>query len=150
MSFGLESASPRVVALMQKGHTCEVAQTVLDTCFRHDVLVQYHVMFGFPTETSEEAAQTISFLEKNQERIACIRVNSWHLELASPIGREPEKYGVFPTSSDLRTYRLQEGIDKEMAEKFVGLVSRHPLLGQKMVSDLKTEPFFVAELLLTR
>jgi hypothetical protein len=143
LSLGLESGCSRVVSLMEKGYDHDTAQSVLDTCAEDGILVEFHVMFGFPTETYAEAQETITFLERNHEKIACIRTNAWFLESASPIGRNPVRYGVTLDVDNPAVPTLREGLTHNEAVVFVRILGSHPVLGEKSIAPFRNEDYFI-------
>jgi len=133
LGFGLESACERVVSLMNKGYRRDVAEALLDECARYGVDVLYYVMFGFPTETPEEADQTIGFLDRFHDRIYAIEPSVWLLSPGSYIMSHPEEFGVVPNPGhrlgmDPATYTLKDGMDRRGALQCVGRLKAHPRL----------------------
>ena len=60
--LGLESGNDRVLRLMNKGITTEMAVTACRNTYNAGIWDHLYVMFGFPGETQEEAQETIDFL----------------------------------------------------------------------------------------
>ena len=93
---GLEVASNRLLALMQKGVTVEQVARVTRAFTDAGVMVHAYLMYGFPTETEQE---TIDALERVRQLFdaGCIQSAFWHRFAAtvhSPIGLQPRKYGI--------------------------------------------------------
>jgi radical SAM superfamily enzyme YgiQ (UPF0313 family) len=93
---GLEVASNRLLALMQKGVTVEQVARVTRAFTDAGVMVHAYLMYGFPTETEQE---TIDALERVRQLFdaGCIQSAFWHRFAAtvhSPIGASPRKYGI--------------------------------------------------------
>jgi radical SAM superfamily enzyme YgiQ (UPF0313 family) len=93
---GLEVASDRLLALMQKGVTVGQVARVTRAFTDAGVLVHAYLMYGFPTETEQE---TVDALERVRQLFAegCIQSAFWHRFAAtawSPIGAQPERYGI--------------------------------------------------------
>ncbi len=93
---GLEVASNRLLKLMNKGVTVEQVARVTRAFSDAGVLVHAYLMYGFPTQDEQE---TIDALERVRQLIqnGCIQSAYWHRFAAtvhSPVGREPEKFGV--------------------------------------------------------
>jgi radical SAM superfamily enzyme YgiQ (UPF0313 family) len=93
---GLEVASDRLLALMQKGVTVAQVARVTRAFTDAGILVHAYLMYGFPTETEQE---TVDALERVRQLFAegCIQSAFWHRFAAtawSPIGLHPERYGI--------------------------------------------------------
>jgi radical SAM superfamily enzyme YgiQ (UPF0313 family) len=93
---GLEVASDRLLALMQKGVTVAQVARVTRAFTDAGILVHAYLMYGFPTETEQE---TVDALERVRQLFAegCIQSAFWHRFAAtawSPIGTQPERYGI--------------------------------------------------------
>lgn len=67
LMFGLESASQRILNLMNKGIKIEEVRPVLKACKNAGISVRVDIMIGFPTETREESDQTLFFLLENKD-----------------------------------------------------------------------------------
>lgn len=93
---GLEVASDRLLALMQKGVTVAQVARVTRAFTDAGILVHAYLMYGFPTETEQE---TVDALERVRQLFAegCIQSAFWHRFAAtawSPIGAQPDRYGI--------------------------------------------------------
>lgn len=64
ITFGIESGSNRVLGLMQKGQTVELAERVLYDVHRAGMVATANMMFGFPGETEEDFQQTLAFARR--------------------------------------------------------------------------------------
>jgi hypothetical protein len=96
VSGGLEVASDRLLALMNKGVTVEQVARVTRAFSDAGVMVHAYLMYGFPTETAQD---TIDALERVRQLFAadCLQSAFWHRFTAtvhSPIGRAPALYGI--------------------------------------------------------
>jgi radical SAM superfamily enzyme YgiQ (UPF0313 family) len=96
ISGGLEVASDRLLARMEKGVTVEQVARVTRAFADADVLVHAYLMYGFPTETVQE---TVDSLERVRQLFAagCIHSGFWHRFAAtvhSPVGQRPEVYQI--------------------------------------------------------
>jgi len=96
VSGGLEVASDRLLAKMQKGVTVEQVARVTRAFTDAGVMVHAYLMYGFPTETEQE---TVDALERVRQLFAegCIQSAFWHRFAAtahSPIGQQPEVFGI--------------------------------------------------------
>jgi radical SAM superfamily enzyme YgiQ (UPF0313 family) len=96
VSGGLEVASDRLLALMKKGVTVEQVARVSRAFTDAGVMVHAYLMYGFPTETTQE---TVDALERVRQLFAegCLQSAFWHRFAAtahSPIGQRPDVYGI--------------------------------------------------------
>ncbi|MDQ2793010.1 MAG: radical SAM protein, partial [Bacteroidota bacterium] len=96
VSGGLEVASDRLLALMEKGVTIAQVARVADGFTQAGIMVHAYLMYGFPTETAQE---TVDSLEVVRQLFAAGVVQSgyWHrfsMTAHSPVGRNPAKYQV--------------------------------------------------------
>jgi len=96
VSGGLEVASDRLLERMKKGVTVEQVARVTHAFADAGVMVHAYLMYGFPTETTQE---TVDALERVRQLFAagCIQSAFWHRFAAtvhSPIGKAPELYGI--------------------------------------------------------
>jgi len=65
VAFGAESASNRILELLNKGVTVETNQKAINTLYRHGFPVGCSLVIGCPTETEEEVRNTYEFILKN-------------------------------------------------------------------------------------
>ena len=96
VSGGLEVASDRLLALMEKGVTIAQVARVAEGFTQAGIMVHAYLMYGFPTETAQE---TIDSLEVVRQLFAAGVVQSgyWHrfsMTAHSPVGKNPAKYQV--------------------------------------------------------
>ncbi|MBL7943971.1 MAG: radical SAM protein, partial [Flavobacteriales bacterium] len=96
---GLEVASDRLLAMMEKGITIEQVARVCKGFRDAGILVHAYLMYGFPTETEQE---TIDSLEVVRQLFQNNLLQSafWHqfaMTVHSPVGIHPEKYQVIRT-----------------------------------------------------
>jgi len=96
VSGGLEVASDRLLELMEKGVSIAQVARVTDSFTQAGIMVHAYLMYGFPTQTAQE---TIDSLEVVRQLFVhnVIQSGYWHrfsMTAHSPIGKNPEKYGV--------------------------------------------------------
>lgn len=96
ISGGLEVASDRLLALMQKGVSVAQVARVTRAFSDAGILVHAYLMYGFPTQT---VAETVDSLEYVRQLFAegCIQSGFFHrftCTVHSPVGRDPAAYGV--------------------------------------------------------
>ncbi len=96
VSGGLEVASDRLLALIQKGITVAQVAQVNKHFTEAGIMVHAYLMYGFPTQTAQE---TIDSLEMVRQMFAAGILKSafWHqfaMTAHSPVGMYPEQYKV--------------------------------------------------------
>ena len=132
MVFGLESSNKRVLSLMDKGIETEITKNIIDYCDETGVAIHMYVIVGFPSETREEALETLDFVISNEKFLkskgssclACL----FELEKHAPILRDPGKYGLtkigHPKQDDLSLGYFYE-TDRGMTPEESGEVYEH-------------------------
>jgi len=133
MVFGLESSNKRVLSLMDKGIETEITRNIIDYCVDSDMAVHMYVIVGFPTETREEALETLNFIMSNERFLesrgssclACL----FELEKHAPILRDPGKYGLtkiaHPKRDDMSLgyfYETDKGMTPDEAGNVYGYI----------------------------
>jgi len=96
LSGGLEVASDRLLALMQKGVTVEQVARVTKGFSEAGILVHAYLMYGFPTQTVQETVDALEYVRQLFEN-GCIQSGFFHrftCTVHSPVGLNPEAYGV--------------------------------------------------------
>lgn len=106
VSGGLEVASDRLLALIQKGITVAQVARVNKHFTEAGIMVHAYLMYGYPTQTAQE---TIDSLEMVRQMFAAGVLQSayWHrfaMTAHSPVGLEPEKYMVVKDSDIVGTF----------------------------------------------
>ncbi len=96
VSGGLEVASDRLLARMKKGVTVAQVARVAAAFADAGALVHAYLMYGFPTQTTEE---TVDALEHVRQMVGHGIVHSgfWHrfaMTAHSPVGVDPASFGV--------------------------------------------------------
>ncbi len=94
--FGLESYSPRVLELMNKGVCHSEIQRILDDCRRHAIAFNLQLFFGFPGETEEEARVTVEFVSGQLHGAATLSFGDFKLQRGSSVARYPDAFGIHP------------------------------------------------------
>ena len=98
VSGGLEVASDRLLALIQKGVTVEQVAQVTASFTNAGIMVHAYLMYGYPTQTIQETIDSLEMVRQLFE-LGIIQSGFWHqfaLTAHSPIGMNPSDYGVKP------------------------------------------------------
>jgi hypothetical protein len=106
VSGGLEVASDRLLALINKGITVAQTARVAGNFTESGIMVHAYLMYGFPTQTAQE---TIDSLEMVRQLFKKGILNSayWHLfsmTVHSPIGQNPEKFNVVRINKNVNDF----------------------------------------------
>ncbi|RYY21561.1 MAG: radical SAM protein [Cytophagaceae bacterium] len=96
ISGGLEVASDRLLALMEKGVTIAQVARVTQGFTQAGVLVHAYLMYGFPTQTAQETIDALEVVRQLFET-GIVQSGYWHrfsMTAHSPVGKNPAKYQV--------------------------------------------------------
>lgn len=96
VSGGLEVASDRLLALIQKGITVAQVAKVNKHFSEAGIMVHAYLMYGFPTQTAQETIDSLEMVRQLFEA-GILQSAFWHqftMTAHSPVGLEPEKYKV--------------------------------------------------------
>lgn len=122
--YGLETASPPVIAAMHKGTTAAQMSRVLREGAAAGIWNHVFFFFGFPGETMENAQETVDFLYAHADSIHSAALGTFMLERHSPAHRSPQDYGIREVleapERDLAItfpYRVDRGLDAATADK---------------------------------
>ena len=97
--FGLESASYRILKLMNKcdeDFSLDLVEQIVECCSKYGIHVHFPVIIGFPTETETERNQTYSFLLYLRQKYENVtfNVNILGLDVSSELFRNWQKFGI--------------------------------------------------------
>lgn len=91
---GLETASDRLLKLMNKGITVRQAARTCRNFSNAGIMVHAYLMYGFPTQTAQETVDSLEIVRQFFEQ-GLIQSAFWHRFTAtvhSDVGNNPEKY----------------------------------------------------------
>lgn len=106
ISGGLEVASDRLLALIQKGITVAQVARVNKNFTEAGIMVHAYLMYGFPTQTAQETIDSLEMVRQMFEA-GVLQSAYWHLftmTAHSPVGLDPEKYKVIKLSEAIGTF----------------------------------------------
>lgn len=119
VSGGLEVASDRLLALIDKGVTVAQVAQVTRNFTEANIMVHSYLMYGYPTQTIQETVDSLEMVRQLFE-VGVLQSGFWHqfaLTAHSPIGLNPEEYGIIPNYKNISfanndvDYTDQTGID---------------------------------------
>jgi radical SAM superfamily enzyme YgiQ (UPF0313 family) len=121
--FGLETASERMIELMDKGTKRETMGRILRESTAAGIWNHTFFFFGFPTETMADAQDTVNFVYAHGDAIHSASPGEFVLERYSPVQQRPGEFGVRRIierpEKDLAIYfeyELESGLDEQMAK----------------------------------
>ena len=103
VSGGLEVASDRLLALIDKGVTVEQVARVTRNFIESGIMVHAYLMYGYPTQTVQETVDSLEMVRQLFE-LNIVQSGFWHqfaLTAHSPVGLDPEAYGVIPEVKEI-------------------------------------------------
>jgi radical SAM superfamily enzyme YgiQ (UPF0313 family) len=98
VSGGLEVASDRLLALIDKGVTVAQVAKVNRNFIEAGIMVHAYLMYGFPSQTVQETIDSLEMVRQMFE-IGVLNSAFWHqfaLTAHSPVGKNPELFGIIP------------------------------------------------------
>ncbi len=103
VSGGLEVASDRLLALIDKGVTVAQVAQVTRNYTEANIMVHSYLMYGYPTQTVQETVDSLEMVRQLFE-IGVLQSGFWHqfaLTAHSPVGLNPEEYGITPNYKNI-------------------------------------------------
>lgn len=103
VSGGLEVASDRLLALIDKGVTVAQVAQVTRHFTESNIMVHAYLMYGFPTQTVQETVDSLEMVRQLFE-IGVLQSGFWHqfaLTAHSPIGLNPSEYRIIPNNKPI-------------------------------------------------
>jgi anaerobic magnesium-protoporphyrin IX monomethyl ester cyclase len=123
--FGFETATPRLLKLMQKGQSVRATLEVARNCAQAGISVTFYAMVGFPTETRAEAQATLDLLVANADVVREVSLQTFHIDEVAHTYRDPAAFGIriLPSPEDdlalYHDYEADAGMTQaEAAEAF--------------------------------
>jgi hypothetical protein len=105
ISVGFESGSQRILDLIDKGTKPEQVKQTMQAMTKAGIGVQVMGFTGFPTETRDEAQESIDFLTENADLWTFGGLGDFVLTSGAIVAKQPERFGVTgvepPPDSDI-------------------------------------------------
>jgi len=95
LRFGLESASPKTLAQMDKHIRPKEASRIFRSCHKYGIMTGVMVIIGYPTETQSELLVTVDFLRENAEYIDFLTLHQFTVSPGSRLAAHPELAGIY-------------------------------------------------------
>jgi radical SAM superfamily enzyme YgiQ (UPF0313 family) len=100
LAFGYESASRRVLARMCKGIDPDASMDLVRRVRQAGISVTLYGMIGFPTETVEEARETLTTIMKHRDLIQEVSVRVFYLDETSEIYKRRAEFDILEVYPD--------------------------------------------------
>jgi GNAT superfamily N-acetyltransferase len=123
--WGIETGHPRILKLMNKGTNLKDTLRVLRDASGAGIWNHATVILGFPTETEDEAQETINFLYQNRDIIHSSIFFRFVLLNHSYIIKNPDEFGLQSVSQDKNPFSYDyrftcsKGADAETLSRFL-------------------------------
>jgi anaerobic magnesium-protoporphyrin IX monomethyl ester cyclase len=123
--WGIETGHPRILKLMNKGTNLKDTLRVLRDASAAGIWNHATVILGFPTETEDEAQETINFLYQNRDIIHSSIFFRFVLLNHSYIMNNPGEFGLQSISQDKNPFSYDyrftcsKGVDTETLSRFL-------------------------------
>jgi len=114
---GLEVASDRLLSKMKKGVDIAQVARVTKAFSESNIMVHAYLMYGFPTQTEQETIDSLEVVRQLFEN-NCIQSAFWHqftTTIHSPIGKNPDEYGVKITGPQFKGFAQNDLYHKDVA-----------------------------------
>ncbi len=106
VSGGLEVASDRLLALIDKGVTVEQVARVTRNFTGAGIMVHAYLMYGYPTQTVQETVDSLEMVRQMFET-GVLQSGFWHqfaMTAHSPVGMFPDRFGVDKKTEAIGTF----------------------------------------------
>lgn len=149
--FGMESANQRVLDHMLKGVKVETMSAALEAMHRNRLFSIVMFFTGFPTESRQEALDTIQFVQRHREHVGAFAQGSFSLLEGSPVFTDPARFGVteiIPPQNDLSTdygYRVKSGLTQQAAAQIANAIGRQRSVDEKFGQGWSRELILLRE-----
>jgi radical SAM superfamily enzyme YgiQ (UPF0313 family) len=124
--LGLESANERILKCMDKGVKKENVPGICRSCTDAGIWTHLFLIFGFPTETRQEARETMDFILKNRQIIRSMSFGSFQLTRHSKVYENPEAFNIRMTGESEKNdlslwyeYKAEKGMSKNETEELI-------------------------------
>lgn len=93
-ALGVETGNQRVLSLIDKGAPVTVVGDVIENLAEAGIAAEAMCFTGFPTETYEEALDTVRFLDAHRSSVAAFIVGEFDLTHGALVAQAPANFGI--------------------------------------------------------
>jgi len=120
LKLGIESGDQHVLDYMMKGGHVKTASKVLKTIKEAGISTYIYLLFGTPSETIEEARNTLNFVAGHSDYIDFMNIAVFNLPVNSPESKEVDTVDFYEGDLSLYTdFRHPEGWGRRQVRKFI-------------------------------
>lgn len=94
LMYGIESGSNKILKLMNKQFTAELAEEVIRNTYEAGIKVNFNIIIGFPGETEIEFRDSVDFVKRNLEFSQIIALNVLSISKGSDLDINKDKWGI--------------------------------------------------------
>lgn len=141
--MGLESSVSRIIDLMKKGTSPNIISKILKSCSESNIKTFVMFFIGFPTESEEEALQTVQFVEDHKDGINYVSFDRFVLLKNTPVYNDPSYYSITvkndEKSEDLAIharYKVSQGLSSKDADILLDKIKNRPEISQYLKYNL--------------
>ncbi len=102
--WGFESASTKVMELINKGIDLDKRIEILTNSRKLGIWNFAFIFFGFPSETKDDAIETIEFIKTHTDIISSYGRSVFTLGKHTTLNKNPEKYNITKIYKDLEAF----------------------------------------------
>jgi radical SAM superfamily enzyme YgiQ (UPF0313 family) len=107
--FGLESGSDKMLKLMNKYYTSDVAEENIRNCHNAGIETMVNIIVGFPGETEKEFRETVDFIRRNAEYLDRVaNLNPLQIPPGTEIDNFAKRFGII-RDRDADTWTTADG-----------------------------------------
>ena len=115
VSGGLEVASDRLLGMINKGVSVAKVAKVTDNFTRAGIMVHAYLMYGFPTETTQETIDSLEVVRQLFEA-GVVQSGFWHqfaMTAHSPVGLNPSQFRVIIENKQPGTFANNDLVHRD-------------------------------------
>ena len=94
LTFGVDTASPRLLGLMRKGFTVQEAEHTVRLAAEQGIAPVVNLIVGFPHETEQDFLDTVAFVERTRPFVRQFCAMAFNYTAGSPLFNEPARFGL--------------------------------------------------------
>jgi radical SAM superfamily enzyme YgiQ (UPF0313 family) len=121
MTYGLESLSPKILKMIGKRFTPELAQRVIRDTAQAGIKISVTIIVGLPTETDEDVLMTADFLKYNKDFVNNVLFHLFVVSRGTFIYNHRDVFGI-ELEDDFNSIRWHSKKEINTLEKRLGVL----------------------------